>query len=147
MNRHFTEEELTLYYYGEARRREDIDAHLGRCTAGATTYKGIAATLAMLATPDAPARGEQYGLEVWQRIRHKLPEQNAPWWTPWIRSDRLGWAAVAATIVVAAFVAGRVWERRPAAPAVPGAAAATRSAPAAAVPHRSRRASLADHLS
>src|SRR5437763_8188665 len=106
MNRHFTEEELTLYYYGEARRREDIDAHLGTCTACATTYKEIAATLAMIATPDAPARGEQYGLEVWQRIRNKLPEQNAPWWTPWIRSDRLAWAAVAATIVVAAFVAG-----------------------------------------
>src|SRR5437868_13114013 len=77
MNRHFTEEELTLYYYGEARRREDIDAHLGTCAACATTYKEIAATLAMIATPDAPARGEQYGLEVWQRIRHKLPEQNA----------------------------------------------------------------------
>src|SRR5438093_4678 len=55
MNRHFTEEELTLYYYGEARRREDIDAHLGTCTACATTYKEIAATLAMIATHDAPA--------------------------------------------------------------------------------------------
>jgi len=146
MNRHFTEEELTLYYYGEARRREDIDAHLGTCAACATTYKEIAATLAMIATPDAPARGEQYGLEVWQRIRHKLPEQNAPWWTPWIRSDRLAWAAVAATIVVAAFVAGRVWERQPASPAVPTAAEATRSAPSAEVTRRILLTSVADHL-
>jgi len=146
MNRHFTEEELTLYYYGEARRREDIDAHLGTCAACATTYKEIAATLAMIATRDAPARGEQYGLEVWQRIRHKLPEQNAPWWTPWTRSDRLAWAAVAATIVVAAFVAGRVWERQPASPAVPTAAEATRSAPSAEVTHRILLTSVADHL-
>src|SRR2546427_12322289 len=86
----------------------------------------------MIATRDAPARGEQYGLEVWQRIRHKLPEQNAPWWTPWTRSDRLAWAAVAATIVVAAFVAGRVWGRQPASPAVPTAAGGARSAPAGA---------------
>src|SRR5438309_8032494 len=111
MNRHFTEEELTLYYYGEARRREDIDAHLGTCTACATTYKEIAATLAMIATPDAPARGDQYGLEVWQRIRHKLPEQAAPWWAGVFRYDRLAFAAAAAALVVAAFVAGRTWQQ------------------------------------
>ena len=27
----------------------------------------------MIAAADVPARGDQYGLEVWQRIRHRLP--------------------------------------------------------------------------
>jgi len=146
MNRHYSEEDLTLYYYGEARRREDIDAHLGTCAACAATYKDIAATLAMIATPDAPERGEQYGLEVWQRIRHKLPEQDAPWWAPWIRSDRLAWAAAAATIVVAAFGAGRVWERQPVPPAATSSTESARRAPSAEVSHRILLTSVADHL-
>jgi hypothetical protein len=166
MNRHYSEDDLTIYYYGEARRREDIDAHLGTCAACAATYKDIAATLALLATPAPPARGEQYGLEVWQRIRHKLPEQDAPWWAPWVRADRLAWAAAAAMVVVAAFVAGRVWERQPPPPAAtssmesaPGGGGPRieppggrgprierRSSPAAEVSHRILLTSVADHL-
>ena len=146
MNRHYSEDDLTLYYYGEARRREDIDAHLGTCAMCAATYKDIAATLGMIAAPDAPARGEQYGLEVWQRIRHKLPDQDAPWWAPWVRADRLAWAAAAAMVVVAAFVAGRVWERQPAPPSATSSTEAARSVPSAEVSHRILLTSIADHL-
>ena len=146
MNRHYSEDDLTLYYYGEARRREDIDAHLGTCAACAATYRDIAATLSMIATPETPARGEQYGLEVWQRIRHKLPEQDAPWWAPWVRADRLAWGAAAAMVVVAAFVAGRVWEHQPAPPAATSSTESARSAPSAEVSRRILLTSVADHL-
>ena len=77
MTHHFTENELTLYYYGEGRRRHDIERHLDSCAACAATFREIAATLAMIAAPEAPERGEQYGLEIWQRIRHQLPERQS----------------------------------------------------------------------
>ena len=104
----------------------------------------------MIAAPETPERGDQYGLEIWQRIRHQLPEQDArPWralWRSLVAVDRLGLAAAAALLVVAAFVAGRVWPRVPApAPAAPQVAGV--SAPAAAdVSQRILLTSIADHL-
>jgi hypothetical protein len=124
---HYTEDELTLYYYGEGRYvtgrpggggpRRDVAAHLGACAPCAALYREISDTLAMIAPPDAPVRGDQYGLEVWQRIRHQLPEQDAAWWTVWMQWDRLALAGAAAVLVMAAFVAGRVWPHQPGAPA------------------------------
>ena len=75
----------------------------------------------MIAAPEAPERGEQYGLEVWQRIRHQLPDRPQPWWATFFRPDRLGLAAAAAMLVLVAFVAGRVWPRLPAGAPATGA--------------------------
>jgi hypothetical protein len=116
---HFSEDELTLYYYGEGRRRHDIERHLGSCAACTSTLREIAATLAMVAPPEAPERGEQYGLEMWQRIRHKLPEPEsgfsrfARFWrvTRFSEFSGFGLAAAAALLMIAAFVGGRAWQR------------------------------------
>jgi hypothetical protein len=115
--RHYSEDDLTLYYYGEGRRRDAIEKHLADCAACASLYRDISGTLQLVVAPEAPERGEQYGLEVWQRIRHKLPERPAPWWSPWFHRDRLTLAAAAAMLVLVAFVAGRLWPGQPAAPA------------------------------
>jgi hypothetical protein len=116
---HYSDEDLILYYYGEGPStslragggRDAIERHLDACASCAQSYRSIAGTLAMVTAPEPPERGDQYGLEVWQRIRHKLPEQDAPWWVLWLRWDRLAFAAAAAALVVAAFVTGRVWPR------------------------------------
>jgi hypothetical protein len=119
-SRHYSEDDLTLYYYGEGRRREAIEQHLSDCPACATLYRDISGTLALIPAPEVPERGDQYGLEVWQRIRHKLPERPEPWWAAFFRRDRLVFAAAAAMLVLVAFVAGRVWPRQPAGvPATP----------------------------
>jgi hypothetical protein len=143
---HCTEDDLTLYYYGEGRRRADIEKHLEACPACALLYREIAGTLAMIAAPEVPERGDQYGLEVWQRIRHRLPETETRWWSSLVRPNRLALAAAAA-LVVAAFVAGRVWPRQPTAPATVGAPTEA-SAPAAGNDTRQRilLTSVADHL-
>ena len=119
--KHYSEEDLILYYYGERGRwrwafgaggrgsRRDLERHLDACADCAAVYRSLAGTLRMLTTPDAPARGEQYGLEVWQRIRHRLPEQDVAWWTMWFRQDRLAMAGVVAVLLVAAFAGGRWW--------------------------------------
>src|SRR5262249_41306196 len=123
--RHYSDDDLILYYYGEGRRREDVERHLDTCAACSETYRTIAGTLALVAEPEVPERGDHYGLEVWQRIRHQLPEREPSWWPLWIRWDRLALAGVVAgfaAVVVAAFIAGRVWPREQAAPATQVAA-------------------------
>lgn len=144
---HYAEDELTLYYYGEARRPEDVERHLGQCASCAATYRAIVGTLAMIVTPEIPERGDLYGLEVWQRIRHQLPVQDASWTARWFTWNRLTLAAAAATFCLAvalAFVAGRVWQGGTTQPLAPGAV------PQAATGNDARQrvlvASVADHL-
>jgi hypothetical protein len=152
VSHHFSEDDLTLYYYGEGRRRADIESHLDECAACASTYREIAGTLAMIATPEAPERGDQYALEVWQRIRHRLPEQDvSAWHTAWsalFRHDRLMFAAAAAMLVLVAFAAGRVWPRQPVgAPAAGGTdSGGAATAAGADVRQRILYTSVADHL-
>jgi|SRR5262245_34273116 len=111
MSRHYAEDDLILYYYGEGRRRPDIERHLDECAACAATYREIAGTLSLVIEPPLPERGDQYGLEVWQRIRHQLPDQELPWWSLWFRGERLMLVGAAAVLVLAAFIAGRYLPR------------------------------------
>ena len=149
---HYAEDDLILYYYGEdpstslraGPRRADIERHLATCAPCANAYAAISRTLAMVATPEPPERGDQYGLEVWQRIRHQLPEQDAPWWIAWLRWDRLALVPAAAVLVIAAFVAGRVWPRQPATP--PSAQTTAASGSADNARQRILLTSVADHL-
>jgi hypothetical protein len=107
---HYKDVDLILYYYGEARwRRGRIERHLQTCASCEAAYRGIVATLEMVVAPEVPARGDQYGLEVWQRIRGRLPERETSSWMAWVRPQHLGLAAAA--LVIAAFVAGRLWPR------------------------------------
>ena len=113
MTHHFTDDDLTLYYYGEGRRRHDIERHLESCGACAATYREIAGTLTMIAAPEVPERGDHYGLDVWQRIRQKLPERATGFsrfggFSPF---SGIGLAAAAALLMFAAFVGGRAWQR------------------------------------
>jgi hypothetical protein len=107
--KHYTEEDLILYYYDERGRRTDIETHLDDCETCAAAYRALTDTLKLIATPETPERGDQYGLEVWQRIRHQLPEQDVPWWSLWFRADRLAVAGGVAVLLLAAFVTGRWW--------------------------------------
>jgi hypothetical protein len=114
---HCSDDELVLHYYGEDERPR---AHLAACVECATRYHALTAVLQAVGTIDVPERGDQYGLEVWQRIRHRLPAR-APWWlggTPLRHSARPGlwpwqWAAAAAAAVVllaVGFTVGRIWQ-------------------------------------
>lgn len=142
---HCTEDELVLYHYGESRRQADIERHVSECPSCAATYRAINSTLSMIVVTDVPDRGDRYGLEVWQRIRHQLPAQDAPWWLAWFRWDRLAAAGAAAAfciVVAAAFIAGRIWPRNePAPPTAVQSAEVAGDADA-----RVRLAAIGDHL-
>ena len=117
--KHYSEEDLILHFYGERgrwqsgagqrRRRREIEQHVDACQDCAAVYQGLASTLQMLDAPEIPERGDQYGLEVWQGIRARLPEPQAPWWVAWLRWDRVALVGAVAMLVVAAFLAGRLW--------------------------------------
>ena len=124
---HYADDELTLYYYGEARRPAEIERHLDECASCAATYRAIAGTLSIVVAPEIPERGDLYGLEVWQRIRHQLPAQDTSWAAGWLSWNRLAFATTIASlcfVVALAFVAGRRWS---------GHTTEPRPAPAAAV--------------
>jgi hypothetical protein len=151
-NTHYTEDDLALYYYGEGGRRAEIDKHLSDCPACASLYRNIAGTLAMIAVPEAPERGGQYGLEVWQRIRHRLPEQDgSAWSTPrnifrTFRVERLALLGAAAALLLAAFVAGRVWPHGSTTPTAGAPAVVANASTSGDVDHRILLTSVADHL-
>jgi hypothetical protein len=158
VSRHYSEDDLTLYYYGEGHGKADIEHHLQECSACTALYREISGTLSMVIAEEAPERGDRYGLEVWQRIRHRLPEPEPGF--KWFKgftgfkgfAGFAGAAAAAAILVVAAFMAGRssitpVAVAPTTAPGVPGA---PQTQTAAAAPEASRQriliSSVADHL-
>jgi hypothetical protein len=123
--KHYSEEDLILHFYGERgrwttgaghrRKRREIEQHVDACPDCAAIYQSLAATLQLLDAPETPEREEQYGLEVWQRIRARLPEQEASRWTmsmewlQWALWERPAVAGALAMLIVAAFFAGRLW--------------------------------------
>jgi hypothetical protein len=150
VTKHYSEEDLILYFYEERPRSADIQQHLDACAPCAAAYGELSATLKMIATPEASERGEQYGLEVWQRVRHQLPEQDLPWWSAWVRADRLALAGAFAVLLLAAFVAGRSWSAgTPPAATVASVTPPSSTAAGAAGDEGRRRillTSVADHL-
>jgi hypothetical protein len=166
---HYGEDDLILYYYGEGPRQSHIERHLDTCPACAAAYRDISSTLAMVVVPAVPERGDQYGLEVWQRIRHRLAEAEpglgakhpagpgsaawselAAWWRRLMertfRVNRLTMVAAAATLAIVAFMAGRFWP----APSKPAPAiTATQVPDGGSAPQFRQRiliGSVADHL-
>jgi len=161
MASHISEDDLTLYYYGEGRHRAAIERHLDTCAACAAVYREISGTLAMIVAPEIPEPGDQYGLEVWQRIRHQLPQEGFggfgrfSWFgrfTGFSGFERFAiGAAAAAVLVIGAFIAGRTW-RTESAPVVattgnpPAATAAGTPAARNAAGQRILLTAVADHL-
>lgn len=152
---HYSEDDLTLYYYGEGRRKADVERHLDTCPACGALYREIAGTLSMVADEPVPERGDQYGLEVWQRIRHRLPDRPGAFprfpFTGFTGFPRfLGIAAAAAVLMLAAFIAGRSSSTKapdPSTAANAGSAGHPLSAGAAAASRqRILLTSVADHL-
>jgi hypothetical protein len=61
-------------------------------------------------TLEPPERGDQYGLEVWQAIRHRLPARQS-WWQSMLGMRPVLAAAAAIVLLIAGFAAGRMWPR------------------------------------
>jgi hypothetical protein len=123
---HLSEVELVALYYREANMAEG-ERHLNECAVCANEYARLRRDLEGYKPTTPPARGEEYGEQVWHTIRASLPVYEKekkrwglrPLWQP------LGWAAACALLIAVGFLAGRQWpgKQRPqvAATAAPGA--------------------------
>ena len=116
--KHLSEEELIGYREGETTQREAIAEHLTACTACREELRRIEAVLNALDNLPVPYRGEEYGRRVWQQIAPRLPEKAGRGWRVWFEPRRLLAFGAFATMVIAAFVAGR-WTRPPVTPVAP----------------------------
>ena len=108
--KHPSDDDLVLHFYGEDAAHA---GHLAGCADCASRYRSLALVLQAVTADEEPVRGEQYGLEVWQRIRHRLPERE-PWWRTFWSWQVVAATATAAILIAVGFAAGRLWPSAPA---------------------------------
>jgi hypothetical protein len=82
---HLSEEQLVLHYYGEAEDPRTAEEHLGACDDCRARFQALQATLKDVSLP-VPERGEEYGAQVWRRLR---PRPSC--WGASGRARRLNW--------------------------------------------------------
>lgn len=112
---HLTEEQLVLFYLGEAPEPAPIRGHLDLCPACRADLAAIQRTLNLVDSWEAPRRNPEYGTEVWNRLRPELGlrPQKFSWTRAWNwLTPRHAAATAAVTILVTgAYFLGRYTPR------------------------------------
>jgi hypothetical protein len=109
--KHLNEDELVLHYYGEG-RDDGVAQHLEACDACRANLESLTRVLDAMDALEAPEPSEAYGSRIWQRIAPQLAQTPERWWTNWFAPRRLVAVAAMAALVIGAFLAGRVSQRR-----------------------------------
>jgi hypothetical protein len=101
---HLTEEQLVAHYYRDDDAPAAANEHLAECAACAAEFDAISRVLALVKEAPVPERGDDYGTEVWSRLRWRLgaPSRRKQW----------QWLAVAAVMGVGVCTGGIVWTSR-----------------------------------
>lgn len=112
---HLNEEQLIAHFYRDVEDRAEVEAHLAACPSCLQSYQTLSHMLEAVSEMPVPERGEGYGREVYARILPRLEEEpaRAAWWQGWFGWHRLAAAGALATLLLAAFLAGRFWPRTP----------------------------------
>jgi hypothetical protein len=98
---HLNEEQLVEHYYHDDANPLAAEQHLRECAECRTQYASLNRILSLVTNAEVPDRGEDYGTEVWNRLRWKLGRDRR----------KQGWqtfVAIAAALVLV-FLAGRYW--------------------------------------
>lgn len=105
---HLREEELTLFFYRDAKDPMRIQDHLETCASCRAAYSELRASLGALDEYEVPDRPENYGARVWRSVQTRMQIESAArrplldWFS--LRWARVGWAAA---MLLAGFVLGR----------------------------------------
>jgi anti-sigma factor RsiW len=115
---HLSEEDLVLHHFGEGEASVAGEAHLAQCAECREALAALRRDLGAVSLPEPPARGEDYGAQVWARIQPQIqPRVRRPVFA------RRAWVplAMAASLAIA-FLLGRHWPHDPPPAAVTTAA-------------------------
>jgi hypothetical protein len=108
---HINENQLVLFYYGESADAAAIEVHLSGCESCRSELRALQLVLNTIDSVPVPARQADYGQALWNRIEPRLAAPRRPairqWWI---------WAPVMVVLLLGAFLAGSVWQRRVAPP-------------------------------
>jgi hypothetical protein len=126
--KHLTENELIELYYGEA--VSAANAHLLACRKCSTQYAELKESLEAIQPAVVPQQSADYGEQVWENLRQQLIpyQKKTGGWRQWAQWKTAVLAIGCATLLVAAFLGGRYWDRR-----------ATHKADVANDPHTAQR--------
>ncbi len=109
---HLSEEQLILHYYGEeAGDALPLEVHLEDCAECRAAYAALQRVLNVVDGLAVPARGPEYGAQVWERVAARIPSRRR-WRLPGLHGTTLRWAGVSAVmagLLAAAFFAGRFY--------------------------------------
>jgi hypothetical protein len=104
---HVSEEQLVLFYYGEPADSGALEEHLSVCESCRSELRALQTLLNTVDCAPVPERPADYGQALWKRIEHQLPTRGRRvvlrWWI---------WAPVMGGLLLAAFIAGSLWQRR-----------------------------------
>ena len=105
--KHLVEEQLLEAYYAEPLTSE-MQQHLAACSECRANLEALTGTLDSLRDYQIPARGPEYGGQVWTRLLPALPSKSRRSWLTW-------WTLgpVFASLLAIAFFAGRFTVRPP----------------------------------
>ena len=112
---HLTEEQLIEHYYRDDEDRATVEGHLATCPPCQESYQSLAHMLEAVSDLPVPERSEGYGREVYARLLPKLEEQQPASagfdWRSWFRLPALATAGALASLLLVAFLAGRLLPR------------------------------------
>ncbi len=111
---HLSEEELIEHYYGEGAAQANTARHLKACAKCAADYSALERDLGGVKPLAIPPRSESYGDDVWQSIRSSLQVyegRKRSWLRPVLWKPLL-FATTCGLLMVGAFLAGRMWQRK-----------------------------------
>ena len=141
---HLSEQDLVLYFYGDAPKTAALERHLAECSACAAEYANLRTTLSAIEFP-VPERATDYEAQLWSTLRPRLEATEAPkrsFWAAALQPRRWAVAGALAAIVIAAFLAGRYLPR----PNTPQPPQIVEKAPAKSGGDRVLMVAVGDHL-
>ncbi len=112
MNKHLTDEQLVLHFYGDDEDRPGVVSHLESCAACQASFAALSTILASVR--EAPAPEPLHGLErrVWDKMQPSITRVSKRQWfyfpvRQWV------YAGIATAALVAAFMLGRFTPHEP----------------------------------
>ena len=106
---HLNEEQLVFYYYGEGGAAE-VEGHIGACESCRAAYHALQRVLNSVDSLPVPERAADYEAQVWRKLAAQLPRRRS-FTARWFAWRPLAVAAAMATLVVAAYLAGRTAQK------------------------------------